>query len=130
MLGGRPHWHCIEEVAGTLVLTVRRGAHALQVLGLAGNVLSRRYEFQADGFAVALGRAEPLKGALQKLDVKNRSAVNVDAWCVLRSPFPVHSPCQAACLHATNGKLPCESSLPGVTQRAQLKSLCEYAACC
>ena len=51
------------------------------MLGLAGNVLSRRFEFQADGFAVSLGRSEPLKGALHKLDVKNRSAVNVDAWC-------------------------------------------------
>lgn len=65
------------------LLTARsgRGACCAQVLGLAGNILSRRFEFQADGFAVALGRSEPLKGALHKLDVKNRSAVNVDAWC-------------------------------------------------
>ena len=45
-----------------------------QVLGLLGNILSRRFEFQADGFAVSLGRSEPLKGALRKLDFKNRSA--------------------------------------------------------
>ncbi len=52
----------------------------MQVLGLLGNILSRRFEFQADSFAVSLGRSEPLKGALRKLDAENRSAVNVDAW--------------------------------------------------
>jgi STE24 endopeptidase len=50
------------------------------VIGLLSNILSRRYEFQADGFAVSLGKAEELKHALKILDAKNRSAVNVDAW--------------------------------------------------
>ena len=44
------------------------------------NILSRRYEFQADNFAVKLGHAEHLKGALRKLDAKNRSAQNVDPY--------------------------------------------------
>ena len=52
----------------------------LQVLGLLANIISRRYEFQADNFAVKLGHSENLKEALRKLDAKNRSAVNVDAW--------------------------------------------------
>ena len=52
----------------------------LQVLGLLSNIMSRRYEFQADNFAASLGHSEELKEALKKLDAKNRSAVNVDAW--------------------------------------------------
>ncbi len=51
-----------------------------QVLGLLSNIMSRKYEFQADNFAVSLGHTEELKQALRKLDAKNRSAVNVDAW--------------------------------------------------
>ena len=53
---------------------------SLQVLGLLSNIMSRRYEFQADNFAASLGHSEELKQALKKLDAKNRSAVNVDAW--------------------------------------------------
>lgn len=49
-----------------------------QVVGLLSNILSRRFEFQADAFAVSLGKAEELKQALKILDAKNRSAVNVD----------------------------------------------------
>ncbi|KAK9914960.1 hypothetical protein WJX75_002949 [Coccomyxa subellipsoidea] len=51
-----------------------------EVVGLLTNILSRRFEFQADAFAVSLGKAEELKQALKILDAKNRSAVNVDAW--------------------------------------------------
>jgi STE24 endopeptidase len=51
-----------------------------QVVSLLGNVLSRRFEFQADAFAVDLGRATDLRGALLKLDRENRSACNVDPW--------------------------------------------------
>ncbi|EIE26911.1 hypothetical protein COCSUDRAFT_27312 [Coccomyxa subellipsoidea C-169] len=49
-----------------------------EVVGLLSNILSRRFEFQADAFAVSLGKAEELKQALKILDAKNRSAVNVD----------------------------------------------------
>ncbi|BDA43105.1 CAAX prenyl protease 1 homolog [Coccomyxa sp. Obi] len=51
-----------------------------EVVGLLTNILSRRFEFQADAFAVSLGKGEELKEALKILDAKNRSAVNVDAW--------------------------------------------------
>lgn len=52
----------------------------LQVLGLLINQLSRRYEFQADNFAVKLGHAPELREALKKLDSNNKSAPNVDRW--------------------------------------------------
>lgn len=51
-----------------------------QVLGLLINQLSRRYEFQADNFAVKLGHAPELREALKKLDSNNKSAPNVDKW--------------------------------------------------
>ncbi|DBA93318.1 hypothetical protein WJX79_004642 [Trebouxia sp. C0005] len=51
-----------------------------EVLGLLINQLSRRYEFQADNFAVTLGHAPQLREALKKLDSNNKSAPNVDPW--------------------------------------------------
>ena len=50
----------------------------MQVVGLLTNILSRRFEFEADGFAVKLGHHQSLCRALKKLDAKNRSATNVD----------------------------------------------------
>ena len=116
-MGSNPaacHW--VEGFAANVLLAFNlsgaervRGAACAQVLGLAGNVLSRRFEFQADAFAVSLGRSEPLKGALHKLDVKNRSAVNVDAWCAHqpsfgntgwhRAPDAMHAALHARVLH-------------------------------
>ena len=52
----------------------------LQVIGLMINQLSRRFEFQADNFAVKLGHAPQLREALKKLDSNNKSATNVDPW--------------------------------------------------
>lgn len=49
-----------------------------EVLGFFSHVLSRRYEFQADAFAVDLGKADGLKGGLLSLESTNRSAPNVD----------------------------------------------------
>ncbi|KAL3150901.1 hypothetical protein ABBQ32_000651 [Trebouxia sp. C0010 RCD-2024] len=51
-----------------------------EVIGLLINQLSRRYEFQADKFAVKLGHAPELREALKKLDSNNKSAPNVDPW--------------------------------------------------
>ena len=51
------------------------------MVSLLTNILSRHYEFQADDFAVGLGHAQPLSGALKVLDKKNKSASNVDPWC-------------------------------------------------
>jgi STE24 endopeptidase len=62
------------------VKPIAESASVAQVVGLLTNILSRRFEFQADAFAVSLGKAEELKQALKILDAKNRSAVNVDAW--------------------------------------------------
>lgn len=48
------------------------------MLGFFSHVLSRRYEFQADEFAVQLDKGEGLKGGLLLLDSSNKSAANVD----------------------------------------------------
>lgn len=50
-----------------------------ELLGWLSNVISRRFEFQADGFGVELGRGEQLREALVILDKENKGAVNVDA---------------------------------------------------
>lgn len=41
-------------------------------------MLSRRFEFQADAFAVELNKGDELKSGLLKLEKSNRSATNVD----------------------------------------------------
>lgn len=48
------------------------------MLGLLSNLLSRRFEFQADAFGAGLGRGEALKGALCALDKENKGAVSTD----------------------------------------------------
>ena len=50
-----------------------------EVLGLLQNVVSRVFEFQADGFAVKQGWGKPLRTALCTLDKENRGPPNVDA---------------------------------------------------
>jgi STE24 endopeptidase len=50
-----------------------------EVIGFFQNVVSRRFEFQADGFAVGLGHGEQLSGALLKLEEENKGAMHVDA---------------------------------------------------
>ncbi len=45
-----------------------------QVLGWLSNVVSRRFEFQADGFGVELGRGEQLRKALIILDKENKES--------------------------------------------------------
>lgn len=49
-----------------------------EVLGLLSNAVSRRFEFQADAFAVKLGRGEALIDALCTLDKENKGPPNVD----------------------------------------------------
>lgn len=44
----------------------------MQLLGWLSNVISRRFEFQADGFGVELGRGEQLREALVILDKENK----------------------------------------------------------
>lgn len=50
-----------------------------EVLGLLQNVVSRVFEFQADGFAVKQGWGKPLRTALCTLDKENRGPPNIDA---------------------------------------------------
>jgi STE24 endopeptidase len=49
-----------------------------EMLGLAANVVSRAFEFQADRFGVGLGRGKELKAALVTLDRENKGAPHVD----------------------------------------------------
>jgi STE24 endopeptidase len=49
-----------------------------EVLNLAMNIISRKFEFQADGFGVSLGYGNDLKQALCILDKENKGPPNVD----------------------------------------------------
>lgn len=51
-----------------------------QVVGFLVNLLSRRFEFQADAFAVALGRGADLRSALLKLEEANKASLQADPW--------------------------------------------------
>ena len=48
------------------------------LLGLLGNIMSRKHEYQADYFASQYGLAEPLIDGLKKLSVKSLSNLNPD----------------------------------------------------
>ncbi|GAX86530.1 hypothetical protein CEUSTIGMA_g13937.t1, partial [Chlamydomonas eustigma] len=49
-----------------------------QVIQFCQNLVSRTFEFQADGFAVSQGVGGHLREALLKLEEENKSAMNVD----------------------------------------------------
>ncbi len=49
-----------------------------EVLSLLMNIVSRKFEFQADGFGVSLGYGKELKEALCKLDKENKGPPNSD----------------------------------------------------
>jgi STE24 endopeptidase len=53
-------------------------AALLQVIGFFTNVVSRRFEYQADGFAVQQGKGKELREALLKLEETNKASLNVD----------------------------------------------------
>ena len=44
------------------------------------NLISRKFEFQADGFAASLGHGKELRQALLKLEETNKASMNVDPW--------------------------------------------------
>lgn len=50
------------------------------IVGLAMNLLSRAFEFQADAFAKKLGYGTFLRAGLVKLQEENLSAMNTDPW--------------------------------------------------
>mmetsp|Transcript_508 Transcript_508/g.1174 ORF Transcript_508/g.1174 Transcript_508/m.1174 type:complete len:433 (-) Transcript_508:1007-2305(-) len=51
-----------------------------EFLSLLQNMVSRAFEFQADAFAVSMGKAAQLKEALCILDKENKGPPNVDSW--------------------------------------------------
>lgn len=48
------------------------------MIGFLTNLVSRRFEYQADGFAVQQGKGEHLREALLKLEEQNKASMNVD----------------------------------------------------
>ncbi|KAI9596431.1 peptidase family M48-domain-containing protein, partial [Syncephalis fuscata] len=50
------------------------------ILSFVVNILSRKYEFEADAFAKKLGYTEDLKSGLIKLHTKNLGDMNPDPW--------------------------------------------------
>lgn len=50
------------------------------LVSFALNLVSRAFEFQADGFAKKLGYGAPLRAGLIKLQEENLSAMNTDPW--------------------------------------------------
>lgn len=52
---------------------------AVQVITFLTNLVSRRFEYQADAFAVQQGKGQHLKEALLKLEEQNKASMNVDA---------------------------------------------------
>jgi len=51
-----------------------------KILQVLMTLLTRRNEFQADGFAVSNGRAEPLVSGLKTLSRENKGDLNPDEW--------------------------------------------------
>ncbi|EFJ52686.1 hypothetical protein VOLCADRAFT_78672 [Volvox carteri f. nagariensis] len=51
-----------------------------EVIHYASNVVSRRFEFQADAFAVHTGHGTELRSALLKMEEENKGAMHVDPW--------------------------------------------------
>jgi len=50
------------------------------VVSLLFNLLSRRFEFQADGFACKLDHGRALRAGLVRLQEENKSSPNIDSW--------------------------------------------------
>ena len=52
----------------------------LQVITYLTNLISKKFECQADGFAISLGHGKELRQALMKLEETNKASMNVDPW--------------------------------------------------
>lgn len=64
----------------SLLLYMNISAPLDEIIGLTMNMLSRKFEFEADAFAVSLGHAAQLKEGLIVLQQENKSALRVDPW--------------------------------------------------
>lgn len=49
------------------------------MIGFVVNLVSRRFEYQADRFAVDQGKGADLRQALLKLEEQNKGSLNVDS---------------------------------------------------
>ncbi len=68
-----------DPVLSLILAMVLAGASS-PILGLAGNALSRRHEFQADAFARRMVGAAPMVSALTRLARDNASTLTPDPW--------------------------------------------------
>ncbi len=64
----------------SLVLAMLLAGAVSPLLGLAGNALSRRHEFQADAFARRMVGAPPMVSALTRLARDNAATLTPDPW--------------------------------------------------
>jgi STE24 endopeptidase len=69
---------CAQHAVLALSCTLCVAAAPAQVIGFCTNVVSRRFEYQADGFAVQQGKGKELREALLKLEETNKASLNVD----------------------------------------------------
>lgn len=53
---------------------------AVQVIRCLTNLVSRRFEFQADSFAIQQGKGADLRAALLALEKTNKASMNTDPW--------------------------------------------------
>lgn len=66
------------EIVGIMLFFQLAFTPLSPVLGFLMSAMSRRYEFQADRFAVELGMGGPLSSGLVKISLKNLGALAVD----------------------------------------------------
>ncbi len=64
----------------SLILAMLLAGAVSPLLGLAGNALSRRHEFQADAFARRMVGAPPMVSALTRLARDNAATLTPDPW--------------------------------------------------
>ncbi|KHN29321.1 CAAX prenyl protease 1 like [Glycine soja] len=73
------HWK-LNHTVYTFVAMQHTVIPLQQLVSFGLNLVSRSFEFQADGFAKKLGYASGLRGGLVKLQEENLSAMNTDPW--------------------------------------------------
>ena len=71
--------HSVTSFESLILAMVLAGAVS-PLLGLLGNALSRRHEFQADAFARRMVGAAPMVSALTRLARDNASTLTPDPW--------------------------------------------------
>jgi STE24 endopeptidase len=69
-----------EAVMVSLMIFMMLYSPTEQFISLCMTMLSRRFEFQADGFAASMGRADALCSGLFQIHEENKGDLNPDPW--------------------------------------------------